>query len=74
MSKKVLPPPDTGCYLHPECLTCPLPLCRHDRASRGIEMFRLYQTGSSVESLSRTFNISRRQVRNRLKEVSGMGL
>jgi len=22
--------PQTGCYLHNDCLTCPLPLCIHD--------------------------------------------
>ena len=28
-------PPDTGCHLHPACLSCPRPRCIHDEEREG---------------------------------------
>ena len=63
---------DTGCDIHPSCLTCPLERCRYDapggaRAIRGeerdrriVELWR--EAGRSVGSLASEFQVSRRTV------------
>ena len=63
---------DTGCDIHPSCLTCPLERCRYDapggaRAIRGEERDRRIvalwrEAGRSVSSLASEFQVSRRTV------------
>jgi hypothetical protein len=63
---------DSGCDIHPSCLTCPLERCRYDspggaRAIRGEErdrqiVSRWRDEGASVGTLAQEFEISRRTV------------
>ncbi len=62
---------DTGCDLHPSCLTCPFVRCRYDdplavrlavAAERDRGVLRLREQGISPESIARRFGVSRRTV------------
>ena len=63
---------DTGCDLHPACLTCPLPVCRYDMDAKGgaraqnllrdAEIARLYQQRVGIKELTARFGIGRRSV------------
>ncbi|HXH23088.1 MAG TPA: helix-turn-helix domain-containing protein [Dehalococcoidia bacterium] len=63
---------DTGCDLHPSCLSCPLARCRYDepggaRAIAGRDRDEAIlrarrQEGVTVEVLARRFGVSRRTV------------
>ena len=62
---------DTGCDLHPSCLSCPLPRCRYDRRSgvrglrnefRDARIRRLYRQGKSVRLIMAELGLSRRTV------------
>lgn len=63
---------DTGCDVHPACLTCPLPQCRYDepgwrqreeRLERDAEIARMRaRHGLSVEELAARFGVSTRTV------------
>lgn len=64
---------DTGCVLHPSCLSCPLPKCVHDmtqreqRELRGFsanytEIRRRYRAGETINQLVLLFDVSRRSV------------
>jgi len=63
---------DTGCDVHPSCLTCPLPQCRYDepgwrqreeRTERDVEIVRMRgRLGLSVEELAMRFGVSTRTV------------
>jgi hypothetical protein len=62
---------DSGCDLHPACLTCPLPRCRYDRRSgvRGLQnefrdarIRRLRRQGRSVPQIMAEIGVSRRTV------------
>lgn len=64
---------DTGCFVHPSCLTCPLDICifehgrgtelrRAERLQRAREALALSQAGWSVDRLMKHLACSRRQV------------
>jgi len=64
---------DTGCEHSPACLTCPLPVCKHDArtpSARAIERRQkakdLYEAGSTPSQVARELGISLRQA-HRLK-------
>lgn len=62
---------DTGCSVHPACLTCPLPKCRYDTRG-GERAYRLAardpliraarEAGESIEDIAERFKVSRRTV------------
>lgn len=64
--------PDTGCQVHPACLSCPLPRCVLDEppgqraAARNRErdaaIIAAMQRGESVRQIGATLGISRRTV------------
>jgi len=58
---------DTGCDLHAECLTCPLPQCRYEMASsrastivRAMRISERIATGLTVEQVATEMGVSRR--------------
>jgi hypothetical protein len=62
---------DTGCDVHPSCLTCPLVRCRYDEPggarrllSRGRDrsIVALRRQGVGFEEIARRFGVSRRTV------------
>ena len=63
---------DTGCDIHPSCLTCPLVRCRYDEPGGARRIFseardgaisRLRQEGRvPIEDLARQFGVSRRTI------------
>ncbi len=69
---------DTGCDIHPACLTCPLPQCRYDdpgwvrreeRGSRNEEVLRMrWKLGLSAEEVAANLGVSTRTVHRILKE------
>lgn len=71
---------DTGCDLHPACLTCPLPRCKYDdpgwmqreeRDARDTEVLRLRVGRSrSVQELALQFGLSTRTVHRILHRAS----
>ncbi len=71
---------DTGCNVHPSCLTCPLPQCRYDepgglqreeREGRNAEVLRMRKRQAlSVDELAQTFGVSTRTVHRILREGS----
>ena len=69
----------TGCDIHNDCLTCPLPLCRYDsspvrakQVRRSIQIKQmLKQRYWSVEDLAERLGVSTRTVQRALKEHNG---
>lgn len=62
---------DTGCDVHPSCLTCPLVRCRYDEPGGVRKLFsedrdraivRMQREGAHVEVIARRFGVSRRTV------------
>ncbi|MPZ48345.1 MAG: helix-turn-helix domain-containing protein [Dehalococcoidia bacterium] len=62
---------DTGCDLHPSCLTCPLVRCRYDEPGgarrllsedRDRTMLELQRSHVPINSIAARFGISRRTV------------
>ena len=63
---------DDGCYIHPHCLTCPLPHCIYDdtdggrgmiKEIRDQELLKAYrEEGLDVMALAQRFEISKRSV------------
>jgi len=62
---------DTGCDLHPSCLSCPLVRCRYDEPggarkllseARDRSIVGLQRQGSSINVIARRFGVSRRTV------------
>jgi transcriptional regulator of acetoin/glycerol metabolism len=63
---------DTGCTIHPSCLTCPLVRCRYDEPGgarkilnhdRDASILRVkYDERLTVEAVARRFGVSRRTV------------
>ena len=63
---------DTGCYLLPKCLECPLPLCKDEMSQaelaallhedRNNEIRHLRALGTSPTTLAKLFNISKRTI------------
>ncbi|MCS7276923.1 MAG: helix-turn-helix domain-containing protein [Dehalococcoidia bacterium] len=69
---------DTGCDIHPSCLSCPLPRCRYDEpggirallgARRDRQIVALRRQGLTIEELSRRFGVSRRTVFRALEKA-----
>ncbi len=69
---------DTGCDIHPSCLSCPLPRCRYDEpggirallgAYRDQQIVALRRQGLSIEELARRFRVSRRTVFRALEKA-----
>lgn len=69
---------DTGCNMHPSCLTCPLPQCRYDepgwlqreeREGRNAEVLRMRaRQALSMDELAHTFGVSTRTVHRILQQ------
>src|SRR5690606_21021801 len=62
---------DTGCDVHPSCLTCPLVRCRYDEPGGVRKLFsedrdraivRMQREGAQVDAIARRFGVSRRTV------------
>jgi transposase-like protein len=62
---------DTGCDVHPSCLTCPLVRCRYDEPGgvrrvlsdgRDRSIVALQRTGVGVDEIARRYGVSRRTV------------
>ncbi len=63
---------DDGCYVHPHCLTCPLPHCIYDDTDGGRGMIKeirdqellkaYHEEGLDVMALAQRFEISKRSV------------
>lgn len=61
---------DTGCRVHPSCLTCPLARCRFDdpglsgldSAERDRSIVDLQRRGQTVGAIATRFGVSRRTV------------
>jgi transposase-like protein len=62
---------DTGCDVHPSCLTCPLVRCRYDEPGGARRVFSegrdrsivaLRRSGRDVEEIASRFGVSRRTV------------
>jgi transposase-like protein len=62
---------DTGCDVHPSCLSCPLVRCRYDEPGgarklmseeRDRSILVMQRRGATVNSIARRFNVSRRTV------------
>ena len=62
---------DSGCDLHPSCLSCPLVRCRYDEpggprrllsSDRDGEVLAMQRTGSSIQVIARRVGVSRRTV------------
>jgi transcriptional regulator of acetoin/glycerol metabolism len=77
---------DTGCDLYASCLRCPLPQCRYEVNGGATAMLRngrdadilaaARRPGSTVDTLARTFGLSRRTIfrvleRHRGKRAGG---
>ncbi|HXG42135.1 MAG TPA: helix-turn-helix domain-containing protein [Dehalococcoidia bacterium] len=69
---------DTGCDIHPSCLSCPLPRCRYDEpggirallgAYRDRQIVALRRQGVGIEELARRFGVSRRTVFRALEKA-----
>ena len=63
--------PDTGCDVHPRCLTCPLVRCRYDEPGGARRLYSedrdrsivgLQREGVPVGAIARRFGVSRRTV------------
>jgi hypothetical protein len=62
---------DSGCDVHPNCLTCPLVRCRYDEPGgtrrlmsegRDRSIVALRRAGEDLESIASRFGVSRRTV------------
>jgi len=62
---------DTGCDVHPNCLTCPLVRCRYDEPGgvrrvysedRDRAIVRAHGEGAPLDAIARRFGVSRRTV------------
>lgn len=80
---------DTGCNLHPACLTCPLEMCQFDVFDAGDfsgqppprkphrlfrEMVELRRQGLSHKKISRSLAVSEGTVQRQLKHASHFGV
>lgn len=79
----VMVPPDTGCHVHPACLTCPLPRCVYDEtkeeylasvSARDAEIYAAAQQqqaedGYDVMALARQFGVSRRTIHRAIARI-----
>jgi transposase-like protein len=71
---------DTGCDVHPSCLSCPLVRCRYDEPGgarkllsdeRDRSIVVLQRRGETVNSIARRFGVSRRTVFRALARSRG---
>jgi transposase-like protein len=71
---------DTGCEVHPSCLTCPLVRCRYDEPGgarrllsegRDQQIAALQRSGDSINQIARRFGVSRRTVFRALARSRG---
>jgi hypothetical protein len=62
---------DTGCDLHPNCLTCPMVRCRYDEpggargllsAERDRAIVALQREGEPIDAIATRFGVSRRTI------------
>ncbi len=63
---------DTGCELEPSCLSCSLPMCKHDvgtghghhvfKAERNAEIVKLRGKGWTIEQLMERFQVGQRTI------------
>lgn len=62
---------DNGCEVSPRCVECPLPRCRYElpgglsglrRRGRNANVLAFHRRGSSIDTLARDFNLSRRTI------------
>jgi len=62
---------DTGCDVHPSCLSCPLVRCRYDvpggtrrllSLGRDLSMVEMQRAGSGIDEIARRCGVSRRTV------------
>ena len=62
---------DTGCSLHPSCLSCPLPKCRYDdpgwltreaRDNRNVLILQRYRAGEGVTVIAASVGLSKRTI------------
>ena len=65
--------PDTGCAVHPHCLTCPLRRCVHETPkvkrrplAAAVRTYRRRMAGESVASILAAEGISSRTFRRRM--------
>lgn len=78
---------DTGCEIHPSCLTCPLVRCRYDEPGgarkllseeRDRSIIEQQREGRGINAIARRFGVSRRTVfrvlaRSRTEEGDACG-
>lgn len=72
---------DTGCDIHPTCLTCPLPKCRYDLPHKtalaliqAMKLRKLVAQGETVASASSILGISKRSGFRAIKLLKRMGI
>ena len=63
---------DDGCFVHPQCLSCPLPRCIYDEPDGGRAMLKALRDGLvrrahreerlSIEELAERFSLSKRSI------------
>lgn len=66
---------DTGCHIHPRCLSCPLPVCALDtreehqmnRAERNAKIVEMWQRGTPVTEIASVLNMTRQAIYIMLK-------
>lgn len=73
---------DTGCHVHPSCLSCPLPQCIFDvgaqaaqlseqkRSHKRAQALAMHRQGEHPDTIAQTANISRRTLYRWLREAS----
>ena len=71
--------PDTGCDVSSSCLSCPLPLCKHDaprgqtarikNAPRNLLIAEAYHSGEDTGLIASRFNITSRSIFRIAREV-----
>ena len=77
---------DTGCHIHPACLSCPLPECIHDSGVEGqrdreaeriratqVQVLQGHQAGAEVVEIAAKVGISTRSVHRHLKTLNMYG-
>lgn len=72
---------DTGCDIHPACLTCPLPRCRYDLPPKtalaivqAMKLRELVARGETVARAASILGISRRSAFRAVKLLRQMGI
>ena len=69
---------DTGCDLHPSCLSCPLPKCRYDdpgwlyreaKDKRNVLILQRYRAGEGVTVIAASVGLSTRAVHRAVQKA-----